>query len=48
LGYVKNPSGVNAAWVRSGQYEIVVNGKRFAAKAFLRAPNDPERKRILV
>jgi glycine cleavage system aminomethyltransferase T/glycine/D-amino acid oxidase-like deaminating enzyme len=48
LGYVKNSSGVNAAWVRGGRYEIVVNGERFAAKAFLRAPYDPERKQILI
>lgn len=48
LGYVKNSGGVNAAWVRAGRYEIVVNGEKFAAKAFLRAPYDPERKRILI
>jgi 4-methylaminobutanoate oxidase (formaldehyde-forming) len=48
LGYVKNSSGVNATWVRTGRYEIVVNGEKFAAKPFLRSPYDPERKRILI
>ena len=48
MGYVKNPNGVNAEWVRAGQYEIVINGSRFAAKPFLRSPYDPERKRILI
>jgi glycine cleavage system T protein len=48
LGYVKNSSGVNAAWVRTGRYEIVVNGEKFTAKAFLRSLYDPERKHILI
>jgi glycine cleavage system T protein len=48
MGYVKNADGLNADWVRAGRYEIVVNGERFAAKPYLRAPYDPERKRILV
>jgi heterotetrameric sarcosine oxidase gamma subunit len=48
LGYVKHSSGVDAAWVRSGRFEVVVNGERVPAKASLRAPFDPERKRILV
>ena len=48
LGYVKNSSGVNAAWVREGKYEIIINGQKFATKQFLRSPYDPERKKILV
>jgi sarcosine dehydrogenase len=48
IGYVKNPDGVNAEWVRSSKYEIVINGSRFAAKPFLRSPYDPDRKRILI
>ncbi len=47
MGYVKNSSGVDAAWVRSGRYEIVINGERYAAKPYLRSPYDPDRKRIL-
>jgi sarcosine dehydrogenase len=47
MGYVKNPSGASVEWVQSGQYEILVNGERIPAKVFLRAPHDPERRRIL-
>ena len=47
MGYVKNPSGVDAAWVRAGRYEIVINGEKYRAKPYLRAPYDPERKSIL-
>ena len=48
MGYVRNAGGVDAQWVRAGRYEIVVNGQRFAVKPYLRAPYDPDRKRILV
>jgi 4-methylaminobutanoate oxidase (formaldehyde-forming) len=47
LGYVKNPEGVTAGYVRSGRCEINVSGKRVPATAHLRAPYDPERRRIL-
>jgi 4-methylaminobutanoate oxidase (formaldehyde-forming) len=47
LGYVANEGGVDAAFVRSGGYEINVSGERFPAAAHLRTPYDPERKRIL-
>jgi sarcosine dehydrogenase len=47
MGYVNNPAGVNADFIKSGQYEINVSGERFSARAYLRAPYDPERKRIL-
>ncbi len=47
MGYVKNPNGLDAAWVRSGHYEIVINNQKYACKPYLRSPFDPERKRIL-
>jgi 4-methylaminobutanoate oxidase (formaldehyde-forming) len=47
IGYVNNPAGVNADFIKSGRYEINVSGERFSARAYLRAPYDPERKRIL-
>ena len=47
MGYVTNPAGVNADFIKSGRFEINVSGERFAARAYLRPPYDPERKRIL-
>jgi 4-methylaminobutanoate oxidase (formaldehyde-forming) len=47
VGYVNNPAGVNSEFIKSGQFEINVSGERFSARAYLRAPYDPERKRIL-
>ena len=47
LGYVKHEGGVNAEFIMSGRYEINIAGKRYPATAHLRAPYDPERKRIL-
>jgi 4-methylaminobutanoate oxidase (formaldehyde-forming) len=47
MGYVNNPAGVNADFIKSGRFEINVSGQRFSARAYLRAPYDPERKRIL-
>jgi glycine cleavage system aminomethyltransferase T/glycine/D-amino acid oxidase-like deaminating enzyme len=46
LGYLKNASGVDAAFIRSGRYEIDISGRRYPAKAHLRAPYDPERKNL--
>jgi glycine cleavage system aminomethyltransferase T len=47
MGYVANPDGVNAEFIKAGRYEININGQRYAAQAHLRAPYDPDRKRIL-
>ncbi|MBI3415414.1 MAG: FAD-dependent oxidoreductase [Verrucomicrobia bacterium] len=47
MGYVNHAAGVNAEFIKAGRYEIGVNGKRFTATPHLRAPFDPERKRIL-
>jgi 4-methylaminobutanoate oxidase (formaldehyde-forming) len=48
MGYVNNSAGANADFIKSGRFEINVSGERFSARAYLRAPYDPERKRILV
>lgn len=47
MGYVKCPQGVTPEFVREGRYEINISGKRFPAAAHLKAPFDPERKKIL-
>lgn len=48
MGYVNNPAGIDADFVRAGSYEIAVAGERFAATAHLRPPYDPERRTILI
>jgi 4-methylaminobutanoate oxidase (formaldehyde-forming) len=47
MGYVNNATGATPQFIQSGRYEINVSGQRYPAKAFLRAPYDPERKKIL-
>jgi 4-methylaminobutanoate oxidase (formaldehyde-forming) len=47
MGYVNDPGGVTAEFVQSSRYEINVNGTRCTATAHLRAPYDPERRKIL-
>jgi 4-methylaminobutanoate oxidase (formaldehyde-forming) len=47
MGYISNGAGVTTAFVESGSYEINVSGRRHRAKAYLRAPYDPERKKLL-
>jgi 4-methylaminobutanoate oxidase (formaldehyde-forming) len=47
MGYVNNAEGVSAEFIKSGRFEINVSGNRFPARAYLRAPYDPQRKRIL-
>jgi len=48
MGYVKCQDGVSPDFIKEGRYEINVSGKRFPAAAYLKAPFDPERKKILV
>jgi heterotetrameric sarcosine oxidase gamma subunit len=47
MGYVKCRDGVTPEFIREGRYEINVSGKRFPAAPHLKAPYDPERKKIL-
>jgi len=46
LGYVNNPDGVDAEFVKAGRYEIEVAGTRFAATASLRPMYDPKSERV--
>jgi len=48
MGYVKCHDGVTPEYIRDGRYEINVSGRRFPAAPHLKAPYDPERKKILV
>ena len=47
MGYVKCPEGVTPEFILGGRYEINVSGRRFPATPHLKAPFDPERKKIL-
>ena len=47
MGFVNHSEKVTPEFIREGQYEISVNGQRYKARPHLRAPYDPERKRIL-
>jgi len=46
MGYVGNAAGVSAEFIESGKFEINISGRRYPAKAHLRAPYDPERKKL--
>jgi 4-methylaminobutanoate oxidase (formaldehyde-forming) len=45
-GYVRDPGGVDADYVRSGSYELEVAGERVPATAFLAPPYDPKMERV--
>jgi len=46
LGYIENPDGVDADYVKSGSYEIEIAGVRYPATASLRPLYDPKSERI--
>ena len=46
MGYVENEEGVDAAFIRSGSYEIEIAAERFTATASLRPPYDPGGERV--
>jgi 4-methylaminobutanoate oxidase (formaldehyde-forming) len=48
MGYLENPDGIDDEWILSGKYQIDVEGKLIAARVHLRAPYDPESKRVRV
>ena len=48
LGYVNNPDGVTADWVKEGTYEIEVACERFPGQASLRPLYDPKAERVKV
>jgi 4-methylaminobutanoate oxidase (formaldehyde-forming) len=47
MGYVNCAKGDTAPSVAAGRYEIDIAGQRYPARAYSRAPYDPERKKIL-
>jgi 4-methylaminobutanoate oxidase (formaldehyde-forming) len=47
MGYVNNAEGVSVEFIKSGRFELNISGELFPARAYLRAPYDPTRKRIL-
>jgi len=47
MGYVNHAKTIDDAFLREGRYEIMINGRRGAARLHLRAPYDPDRARIL-
>jgi 4-methylaminobutanoate oxidase (formaldehyde-forming) len=46
MGYLENPGGISDEWILSANYEIDVEGLLVPAKAHLKAPYDPGRKRV--
>jgi 4-methylaminobutanoate oxidase (formaldehyde-forming) len=46
MGYVREPGGVDEAYVTSGRFELDVGGDRIPARARLAAPNDPPSQRV--
>ena len=47
MGYVNHSEPITDDFIKTGCYEINIAGRNYGAKAFLRAPYDPQRKRIL-
>jgi 4-methylaminobutanoate oxidase (formaldehyde-forming) len=47
MGYVNHSELITDDFIKAGRYEINIAGRKYGAKAFLRAPYDPLRKRIL-
>ena len=49
MGYVKRADGgvIGNDYIRTGAFEILIDGIRYAAKAYLRSPYDPKRGKIL-
>ena len=47
MGYVNHSEGVDADFIKAGRSEINISGELFPARAYLRPPYDPGRKRIL-
>jgi 4-methylaminobutanoate oxidase (formaldehyde-forming) len=47
MGYVNHSQPITAEFITAGRYAINISGRPYSAKAFLQAPYDPQRKRIL-
>ena len=47
LGLITRPDGIaDRAWIETGQYEIDLAGERYAATVSLKAPYDPDSRRV--
>ncbi|HEY7437201.1 MAG TPA: FAD-dependent oxidoreductase [Methylomirabilota bacterium] len=46
MGYVRDPAGVDEAYVAGGRFELDVGGERIPARAGLAAPYDPRSERV--
>ncbi len=46
MGYVKDPGGIDEAYVEAGRFELDIGGDRVAARASLQAPYDPRAARV--
>jgi 4-methylaminobutanoate oxidase (formaldehyde-forming) len=46
MGYVRDPGGVDEAYVAGGRFELDVGGDRIPARAGLAAPYDPRALRV--
>jgi 4-methylaminobutanoate oxidase (formaldehyde-forming) len=48
MGYINHSEKITAEFIKTGRYEVGINGRRYAATPHLRSPYDPERARILL
>ncbi|MFH1137255.1 MAG: FAD-dependent oxidoreductase [Pseudomonadota bacterium] len=46
MTYLENPAGVTGDWVRSGRYEVDVEGRLVPARVHLKSPYDPDGRRV--
>jgi glycine cleavage system aminomethyltransferase T len=47
LGYVRLANGASVDWIMAGRFELLVDGRKIPARAYLQTPYDPRRIRIL-
>ena len=45
MGYLSQPDGITNDWILSGNYEILVEGKKYPARVHLKSPYDPRNER---
>ncbi|HKW93011.1 MAG TPA: FAD-dependent oxidoreductase [Methylomirabilota bacterium] len=46
MGYVRDPGGIDEAYIKAGRFELDVGGDRAPARASLEAPYDPRAARV--
>jgi glycine cleavage system aminomethyltransferase T len=45
MGYLGQADGITNDWILSGQYEILVEGKKYPTRVHLKSPYDPKNER---